>query len=139
MHRPASRSKWITVYYRDRRGNEPVNDFIEALPSDHQDSIDRKIDRLNELGPMLPAPHSKQVKEKLRRLKCDYHGLAYRILYQEAQNGFIILLHAFVKKTPRIPAAAVKLAESRWSDFETRMNARKRVPPRALGRDAPGA
>jgi phage-related protein len=88
---------------------------------------------------MLPSPHSKQVKEKLRRLKCDYNGLAYRILYREAQNGFIVLLHAFVKKTPKIPAAAIQLAESRWSDFETRMNARNRLPPRAVGRDAPGA
>jgi len=131
------RSKWITVYYRDRHGNEPVNDFIDALASDHQESIDRKIDRLNEFGPMLPPPHSKQVKERLRRLKCDYDGLAYRVLYEEAQNGFIVLLHAFVKKTPKIPTAAIQLAESRWSDFETRMNGRKRVPPRAIGRDAP--
>ena len=40
--------------------------------------LDRKIDRLNEFGPMQPPPHTKQVREKLRRLKADYHGVAYK-------------------------------------------------------------
>ncbi len=137
MNPGTGRSTWITVYYRDRQGHEPVNDFINALPPKHQESIDRKIDQLNEFGPMLPSPHSKQVNGKLRRLKCDYDGLAYRILYQEAENGFIVLLHAFVKKTPKISPAATSLAKSRWGDFDARMNAPKRVPPRAVGHDAP--
>ena len=128
---------WVTVYYRDRHGNEPVNAFIDGLPPDHQESIDRKIDRLNELGPMLPSPHSKKVDGKLRRLKCDFDGLAYRVLYHEAQNGFIVLLHAFVKKTQKMPPAEIEQAKSRWNDFKARMDAAKRVPPRAAGHDAP--
>ncbi len=86
---------------------------------------------------MLPSPHSKQVKGKLRRLKCDYDGLAYRVLYHEAENGFIVLLHAFVKKTAKIAPAEIRQAESRWSDFKARMDAPQRVPPRAAGDDAP--
>ncbi len=133
----AGRLKWVSVYYRNRHGYEPVNDFIAELPPDHQESVDRKIDRLNEFGPMLPSPHSKQVNGKLRRLKCDYDGLAYRVLYHEAENGFIVLLHAFVKKTPKIPLAEIRQAASRWADFNARMAAPKRVPPRAAGHDAP--
>ena len=123
--------------YRDRHGAEPVRNFIDALPSEHQEIIDRKIDRLNVFGPMIPAPHSKKVRGKLRRLKCDFDGLSYRILYREASSGFIVLLHIFVKKTPTIPVAVIELAESRWRDFEHRMNALQNTPPRAVGRDAP--
>jgi phage-related protein len=133
----ATRQRWTVVYYRDRHGREPVDAFIDAQPPDHQEALDRKIDRLNELGPMLPAPHSKQVREKIRRLKADYRGLAYRVLYREAENGFIVLLHAFVKKSPRIPPAEADLAEARWKDFRARMDAERRVPPRAIGHDAP--
>jgi phage-related protein len=137
MSTGAGRSKWVTVYFRDSHGYEPVNGFIDGLPSDHQESIDRKIGRLSAFGPMLPSPHSKQVKGKLRRLKCDYDGRAYRVLYHEAENGFIVLLHAFIKKTPKIPPAEVAQAQSRWSDFKARMGAAQPVPPRAVGHDAP--
>jgi hypothetical protein len=34
-------------YYRDRQGAESVKVFIDALPADHQEIIDGKIDRLN--------------------------------------------------------------------------------------------
>lgn len=111
--------------------------FIDALPPDHQEIIDRKIDRLNTYGPVIPAPHSKAVQGKLRRLKCDFDGLCYRILYHEAESGFIVLLSIFVKKTPRIPSTEIDLAQSRWRDFKERMSAVKRAPPRAAGGDAP--
>lgn len=129
--------KWFAVYFRDRHGNEPVNQFIENLPQDHQESLDRKIDRLNQYGPMLPPPHSKKVEGKLRRLKCDFDGLAYRVLYSEAESGLIVLLHAFVKKTQKIQPAEIEQAKSRWIDFNKRMDATTRVPPRAVGHDAP--
>jgi phage-related protein len=82
-------------------------------------------------------PHSKQVRGKVRRLRCDFEGVGYRILYREAKAGFIVLLHIFVKKTPKIPLPEIDIALSRWVDFEQRMNALERAPPRAVGDDAP--
>jgi phage-related protein len=114
-----------------------VDDFIDSLAPDHQEALDRKIDRLNEFGPMQPPPHTKQVRGKIRRLKADYNGVAYRVLYREADGGFIVLLHAFIKKTPQIKNSDLDLAESRWEDFKARMDAVRRVPPRAIGHDAP--
>jgi phage-related protein len=133
----AGRTVWVAKYYRDRHGGQPVKDFIETLPTAHRELIDRKIDRLNVFGPMIPAPHSKKVRGKLRRLKADFAGLSYRVLYQEAESGLIVLLHIFVKKTAKIPSAEIELAASRWIDFERRMAAIERLPPRAVGGDAP--
>lgn len=42
------------VYYRDRDGREPVNDFIDALPPERQEEIDFTISLLNRLGPNDP-------------------------------------------------------------------------------------
>lgn len=131
------RATWVAKYYRDRRGVEPVKRFIDELPPEHQEIIDRKIDRLNAFGPMIAAPHGKMVLGKLRRLRCDAFGLRYRVLYHEARSGFIVLLHIFVKKTPKIPMAEIDLAQKRWDDFVARMDEPKREPPRAAGRDAP--
>src|ERR1700681_517528 len=137
MSSRAGRTTWIAKYFRDHNGAEPVKAFIDALPPDHQEIIDRKIDRLNKFGSMIPPPHSKPVRGKLRRLKCDCGRLCYRILYHEAESGFIVLLHILVNKTATSPTADIDWARSRWKDFRARMTATKTVPPRAAGRDAP--
>jgi phage-related protein len=64
-------------------------------------------------------------------------GCGIAFLYHEAESGIIVLLHIFVKKTSKIPQLEIDLAQSRWDDFEQRMNALQRVPPRAIGADAP--
>lgn len=128
-----------TVYYRDRDGREPVNDFIDALPPERQEEIDFTISLLNRLGPNdppLPFPHSSQVEGQLRELRCHYGRNLYRILYRRSHNLFV-LLHIIEKRTRAIPAADVELADRRWADFAARMNARPRRPPRPAGRDAP--
>ena len=48
-----------------------------------------------------------------------------------------MLLHAIEKRSKAIPRADIDVASARWDDFEDRMNAARRRPPRAAGRDAP--
>lgn len=129
------------VYYRRSDGTEPVNDFIDGLPNDkHKVAVDNQIDRINALcttaQPDLPFPHSSQVSGQLRELRCHYGRTLYRILYRRSDN-FVILLHAFVKTTQKIPPGEVREADKNWDDFKARMDATKRIRPRAIGHDAP--
>lgn len=127
------------VYYRDRDGAEPVNAFIDVLPVDHQVSIDAAIDLLNRLGsndPPLPFPHSSQVEGSLRELRCHHGRTLYRIFYRRPDNLFV-LLHIITKRTRELPAEDIAIARERWEDFQARMNAPTRQPPRAAGHDAP--
>lgn len=127
------------VFYRASDGVEPVNEFIDGLPIRHQVALDNQIDRLNDLQPTdppLPFPHSSQVAGELRELRCHFGGTLYRILYRRSDNLFI-LLHALIKNTDKIPSADITIAGNRWTDFKARMNAERRVPPRAAGSDAP--
>jgi hypothetical protein len=48
-----------------------------------------------------------------------------------------VLLHAIEKDTGAVPHADIELAKRRMADFKCRMDAERRVPPRAPGRDAP--
>lgn len=127
------------VYYRAADGSQPVDAFIEALPVKHQVAVDNQIARLNMLTvklPHLPFPHSSQIDGELRELRCHYGRVLYRILYRRSLN-LIILLHMFRKDTGQVPPAEIEIARARWEDFRARMNASRRVPPRAAGQDAP--
>ena len=128
------------VFYRAPDGSEPVDEFIGALGDPgRQAAVDFQIDRLNMLtarNPHLPFPHSSQVEGDLRELRCHYGRELYRIFYRRSGNLFV-LLHMFRKDTARLPEREVEIARQRWSDFKQRMDAEKRVPPRAAGHDAP--
>lgn len=127
------------VYYRDAGGAQPVESFLDKLPMREQVVLDNQIDRLNMLraeDPPLPFPHSSQVRGPLRELRGHYGNQLYRVLYRRSE-GFFVLLHAFRKDTGQIPTGDIAIAERRWEDFKSRMDAEPRLPPRAVGRDAP--
>jgi phage-related protein len=128
------------VYYRDENGVEPVDDFINGLPSKRAAKIDDFIEEyLNGRPPAAPPPEfpiSSQIDGELRELRVRFGNTRYRVLYQRSGN-LIVLLHAIEKHIGAIPGAAVELAKTRMGDFARRMDAKPRVPPRAAGQDAP--
>lgn len=128
------------VYYRAPDGSEPVNAFVDGLePVGAQVAVDNQIDRLNMLSatdPPLPFPHSSQIEGELRELRCHYGRRLFRVLYRRSRNLFV-LLHAFEKHSGAVPVAEIREADRRWEDFQERMNADRRRPPRAAGHDAP--
>ncbi len=130
------------VYYRDKRGVEPVDRFIEALPAKRAAKIDDYVEeQLSGRPPDAPPPEypiSSQIDGELRELRVRFANTRYRILYQRSGN-LIVLLHAFEKDTGAVPAVEKATAKRRMRDFKRRMDAKPRVPPRAAGQDAPPA
>lgn len=128
------------VYYRDKRGAEPVDRFIEALPAKRAAKIDDYVEEyLNGNPPDAPPPEypiTSQIEGELRELRVRFANTRYRILYQRSGN-LIVLLHAIEKDTGAVPDADKELAKRRMADFKRRMDAERRVPPRAAGKDVP--
>ncbi|MGI8862965.1 MAG: type II toxin-antitoxin system RelE/ParE family toxin [Solirubrobacteraceae bacterium] len=128
------------VYYREKNGVEPVDDFIEGLPDKVAAKIDDYVEEyLNGLAPSDPPPAfpvSSQIDGELRELRVRFARTRYRVLYQRSGN-LVVLLHAFEKNTGSVTDADKHLAQRRMGDFAARMEAQPRVPPRAAGRDAP--
>lgn len=127
------------VYYRTPDGDEPVRDYLDALDDEVHAVLAQQIDRLNLLSdevPHLPFPHSSQVDSELRELRCHYGRQLYRVLYRRSDR-LLVLLNIFSKRTAKIPASEITLAQQRWDDFKERMDAYPRKPPRAAGHDAP--
>ncbi len=133
-------AKTQAIYYRDRRGAEPVAVFIDALPAKRAAKIDDCIEEhLNGQAPVAPPPEfpvSSQIDGELRELRIRFANTRYRVLYQRSGN-LIVLLHAFEKNTGSVSTAEKALAKRRMADFKRRMDAKPRKPPRAAGKDAP--
>ncbi len=113
--------------------------FLDALDDEAHAVLAQQIDRLNLLSdevPHLPFPHSSQVDGELRELRCHYGRQLFRVLYRRSDR-LLVLLHIFSKRTAKIPASEITLAQQRWDDFKKRMDADPRTPPRAAGHDAP--
>ncbi len=130
------------VYYRDPRGIEPVDEFIQALPSKRAAKIDDFIEEhLNGQPPEAPPaafPVTSQIEGELRELRIRFANTRYRVLYQRSDN-LVVLLHAIEKDTEAVPRSDIELAKQRMADFKRRMDAIRRRPPRAAGKDAPPA
>jgi phage-related protein len=128
------------VYYRDPQGIEPVNDFIASLPAKRAAKIDDCVEEhLNgrpEDAPPPEYPVSSQIAGELRELRVRFASTRYRVLYERSMN-LMVLQPALEKHSGAVPAHDVALAQSRMADFRRRMDAERRVPPRAAGRDAP--
>jgi hypothetical protein len=81
-------AKTQAIYYRDKRGAEPVNRFIEALPAKRAAKIDACIEEhLNGRAPDAPPPEfpaSSQIEGELRELRIRFANTRYRVLYQRS-------------------------------------------------------
>jgi phage-related protein len=127
------------VYYRERTGDEPVREFVRALDAAGREAVAWSVELLNEMGvndPPLPFPYSSQVVGDLRELRCHAGRRHIRALYRRSERLFV-LLHAFGKRSARVPPADVAIAEDRWAEFRARMDEMPRNRPRAAGADAP--
>lgn len=115
---------WRYEFYRTRQGDEPVREFILLLDKKKRGKVLQAIQILSEFGPTLPFPYSSHVEGKLRELRAHYGKALYRVLYYQDTHGTFILLHAFEKKTAKIPPREITVAQERRIDHQTRERGR---------------
>ena len=101
------------VYYTDERGDNPVWDFMAALPADEREKCFEYIAYLEKMGEQVRRPVGDYLGDKLYELRPKQT----RIIYFFMLKDHAVLVHAFRKKTNEIPAREMKLAEKRMDDF----------------------
>ena len=124
-------------FYRARDGTEPVRAFIRrALPPDVRDRVRAHIGRLSAVGEDLDFPYTSQVHGELRELRASVGRRPFRIFYRRS-GRFAVLLHVVEKRRRKRTASDVGIADARYRDFKSRIDAPVRSGPRPLGSDAP--
>ena len=85
-----------------------IEKFIASLEKSTIAKVLRTIDLLEAFGYLLGSPHTKKLTENLFELRIRGKQ-EVRIFYTFYKNK-IVLLHGFIKKSPKIPQKELQLA-----------------------------
>lgn len=102
---------WDIVFFETPRGEKPVEAFVVDLDPITRSKITRSLELLKHYGHTLMMPHSKKVSHQLFELRIRGR-IEIRIFYTFRGN-LIYLLHAFQKKSQKIPEQALEIAQRR--------------------------
>ena len=112
------------VYYKDRKGKQPVKDFIDDLASSSSkdarinlNKVSHYIKYLAEVGLEGGEPYMKHLRGEIWELR----PLRNRILFAALVDNRFVLLHVFMKKTQKTPQEEIEKAERELKDFKERI------------------
>lgn len=88
-----------------------VEKYLDQLSVKDRAKVSKYIEYLRQHQGILDEPYSKHIRGKLRELRVDFGRNRHRIFYFTFINRNIILLHAFLKNTPKTPASEINRAE----------------------------
>ena len=115
------------VFYENERGESDVLNFIYDLKEKARTSKDARInlnkivayiDAIEEYGTRVGQPVTKHLDGDIWELR----PLSNRILYAYYEDNTFVLLHHFVKKTQKTPAAEIEKAKMEIEDYRRRKN-----------------
>jgi phage-related protein len=105
------------VPWRGEILNETVAAEIAALPVDMQARFLRLAERIAQIGlESLSEPRVKHLEGKLWELRLTGRDGIARALYVTAIGRRVVVVRAFVKKTPKTPRAEIELALKRATE-----------------------
>lgn len=91
---------------------------IDAWPVDVLADYARLAELLAEHGPNLRLPHSRAMGEGLFELRPRGRSGIGRAFYCFLVGRRVVVVHAFVKKTPQTPEKDLKLARKRMKEID---------------------
>jgi phage-related protein len=98
--------------------NETVKAELDALPVDIRAKLSRIVELMATFGPQhVREPHVKPLRDKLWEMRMTGRDGIARAIYILASGQRIVIVHAFVKKTQKTPAAALRLALERTKEI----------------------
>ena len=100
---------WHLLYYDTPEGECPLRKFIDSRKIREQAKILGLISFLQQKGPTLPRPYADLLEDGIHELRIRLSGDQGRVLYFFCYRKFIVLTHAFVKTSAKVP-----WAESRY-------------------------
>lgn len=98
--------------------NETVDEEIALWPADFRAALVRLVERIQAVGlERMREPHIKHLRGKLWEMRVSGRDGIGRAIYVTAVGRRVVIVHAFIKKTEKTPAAAMDLAERRIKEI----------------------
>jgi len=117
---------WEILFYETIRGECPFRTFLDSSDAKVQAKFIKLLDLLEEHGPDLKRPYADLLRDGIRELRVRYGTKRYRALYFFVIDDRIVISHAIVKKSERVPPGEIERALRCREDFRRRQGARER-------------
>ncbi len=102
--------RWHLVYCENEQGQCFVQEFIDSRTRAEQAKVMALLSVLEEKGPDLPRPCADLLQEGIHELRVRLSGQQVRILYFFCYRSYIVLTHAFAKRSARVPSREIAKA-----------------------------
>lgn len=110
--------RWTLIYFETRRGDAPVRDYLDRLPSRERARVVDALDDLEEFGTSLTMPQVRLIQgTPLWELRVRGR-IQHRVFYITITDRRILLLHAFTKKSQRTPPREIQTALGRLAEYQ---------------------
>lgn len=104
------------VFFRSKGGNEPVREWLKSLPKHQRRMIGEDIAYVQFKWP-IGKPRVDHLRGPIWEIRSRLDNQIARTLFA-IENGRMLLLHAFVKKTQRTPESDIELALKRFKEWQ---------------------
>jgi phage-related protein len=98
-------------FYQSDGGREPVKDWLKRLPRTSRKVIGRDVLTL-QLGWPLGMPLARKLEKDLWEVRTRPGSINARVIFT-IQDGVIVLLHGFIKKSRKTPLGDLRIARRR--------------------------
>jgi len=108
----------INFYKDSKKGNVPVQEYINSLPLKEKAKVRKYIIFLGQEQGYLREPFCKHIKDEIWELRVDFARHKHRIFYFICFSKTIILLTAFQKHSQKTPIQEIIKAKNNLKDFK---------------------
>jgi phage-related protein len=105
------------VFYRTPAGTEVVRNWLRALNEGDRNAIGQDLMRVQYRWP-IGMPLCRPMGENLWEVRSDLPSDRIARVLFSVQQGKILVLHGFIKKTQKTPDGDLALARKRKREFE---------------------
>lgn len=107
-------------FFRTELGNEPVREWLSNLPRQDRRVIGTDIKTV-QYGWPIGMPVVRKLDQGLWEVRSHLSGVIARVIFTVSGSD-MILLHGFIKKSQKTPAADMQTAKSRQSSLRGTYN-----------------
>ena len=122
MKNESMQKEWKIKYYKNDEGECPIEDFIKTLSEKEQEKIKVYLEYLKQEGINIRRPQADYLRDGIYELRIKLKEKNLRTLYFFCFENYIVLTHAFFKKTKRVPTNEINRALIYKQDFLNKYN-----------------
>ena len=113
-----NRKKVELVFYRNGSGDEPVREWLQALPAKDKSAVGQDLMRAQWRWP-VGMPLCRPLGQGLWEIRTELPSSRIARVLICYSNGKLVALHAFIKKTQKTPENDLALGRTRKKELES--------------------